>query len=153
RRVAAGATAAGYIDRPSLPRPSMSIASKSPRTAAKAKLAYVCSECGEDHSKWQGQCAGCEAWNTLAEFVVEPAASVKAGAPARRSGWAGKVDPPRVTPLKDVQYSEETRISTGIGELDRVLGGGLVRSEEHTSELQSRENLVCRLLLEKKKYQ
>jgi len=104
----------------------MSIASKSSRTAAKAKVAYVCSECGEDHSKWQGQCAGCEAWNTLSEFVVEPAASVKTGAPARRSGWAGKVDPPRVTPLKDVQYSEETRISTGIGELDRVLGGGLV---------------------------
>ncbi|MCE7032712.1 DNA repair protein RadA [Lysobacter sp. GX 14042] len=104
----------------------MSIASKSPRTAARAKVAYVCSECGEDHSKWQGQCAGCGEWNTLSEFVVEPAAAVKAGAPARRSGWAGKVDPPKVTALKDVQYSEEARVSTGIGELDRVLGGGLV---------------------------
>src|SRR5690606_15639708 len=78
-------------------------------------------------SKWQGQCAECGEWNTLSEFVVEPAAG-KGGAPAaaRRSGWAGKVDPPKVTALKDVTRTEEARVSTGIGELDRVLGGGLV---------------------------
>ncbi|MBP6327278.1 MAG: hypothetical protein KA372_08950, partial [Dokdonella sp.] len=40
---------------------------------AKAKLAYVCSQCGGEHSKWQGQCAECGAWNTLSEFVVEQA--------------------------------------------------------------------------------
>ena len=108
----------------------MSIASKPSKSAPKAKIAYVCSECGADHNKWQGQCAECAAWNTLSEFVIESAAAGKAAAnagAARRGGWAGKVDPPRVTALKDVTHSEESRVSTGIGELDRVLGGGLVQ--------------------------
>lgn len=101
-------------------------AKSSVKPAAKAKVAYVCSECGSDHNKWQGQCADCGEWNTLSEFVIESAASMKAAAPARRSGWAGKVDPPKVTALKDVSHSGESRVSTGIGELDRVLGGGMV---------------------------
>ena len=92
---------------------------------AKARTAYVCNECGADFSKWQGQCGACSAWDTLSEIVVESAASVKSPA-ARRSGWAGKVDPPRVTALKDVEQGAEARVSTGIGEFDRVLGGGLV---------------------------
>ena len=92
---------------------------------AKARTAYVCSECGADFSKWQGQCGACGAWDTLSEIVLETAAAVKAPA-ARRSGWAGKVDPPKVTALKDVEQGAETRVSTGIGEFDRVLGGGLV---------------------------
>ncbi|WP_407352236.1 DNA repair protein RadA [Luteimonas sp. R10] len=93
---------------------------------AKARTAYVCSECGADHGKWQGQCGECGAWNTLSEFVVEPAAAAKAGPASRRSGWTGKADAPKVTALKDVRHSEDARVSTGIGELDRVLGGGLV---------------------------
>src|SRR5690606_39169963 len=108
----------------------MSFASKSSaKPAAKAKVAYVCSECGADHNKWQGQCAACDAWNSLSEFVIESAASLKgaASAPSRRSGWAGKIDPPKVTALKDVSHSGESRVSTGIGELDRVLGGGMVQ--------------------------
>src|SRR5690606_9461892 len=97
------------------------------RAAPKARIAYVCTECGADHSKWQGQCGECGAWNTLSEFVVEPAAAKGAAGPAsRRAGWAGKADAPRVTALKDVRHTEEARVSTGIGELDRVLGGGLV---------------------------
>ncbi|GAB3337435.1 DNA repair protein RadA [Marilutibacter aestuarii] len=100
--------------------------SAKPSGKAKARVAYVCSECGSDHNKWQGQCADCGAWNTLGEFVVEPAAAVAKGAASRRSSWAGKVDPPRVTALKDVRHTEAARVSTGIGELDRVLGGGLV---------------------------
>lgn len=92
---------------------------------AKARTAYVCNECGADFSKWQGQCGACSAWDTLSEIVVEPAAAAKSPA-ARRSGWAGKVDPPRVTALKDVEQGAEARVSTGIGEFDRVLGGGLV---------------------------
>ncbi|MFZ5662462.1 MAG: DNA repair protein RadA [Pseudomonadota bacterium] len=90
----------------------------------KAKTAYVCAECGADHSKWQGQCADCGAWNTLAEIALELAG--KAPAAARRTGWAGRADAPAVTALKDVRHAEEARVSTGIGELDRVLGGGLV---------------------------
>ncbi|MGJ4804619.1 DNA repair protein RadA [Luteimonas sp. SDU82] len=92
---------------------------------AKARTAYVCNECGADFSKWQGQCAACGAWDTLSEIVVESAAAAKSPA-SRRSGWAGKVDPPKVTALKDVQQGDEVRVSTGIGEFDRVLGGGLV---------------------------
>lgn len=91
---------------------------------AKSKTAYVCSECGAEHNKWQGQCAECGAWNTLSEIVLEPAASAPAA--SRRSGWAGKLEAPQITALKDVRSSEEARVSTGIGEFDRVLGGGLV---------------------------
>ncbi|MBB3277397.1 MULTISPECIES: DNA repair protein RadA [unclassified Pseudoxanthomonas] len=89
----------------------------------KARTAYVCNECGSEFSKWQGQCGECNAWNTLTQIALEAAA----GPPAtRRSGWAGKADAPKITALKDVRHSEEARVSTGIGEFDRVLGGGLV---------------------------
>ena len=92
---------------------------------AKRTTAYVCSDCGAEYTKWQGQCTECSAWNTLSEIVLESAAAAKSPA-SRRSGWAGKIDPPKVTALKDVQQTEHLRVSTGIGEFDRVLGGGLV---------------------------
>ena len=92
--------------------------------APKARTAYVCSQCGAEFTKWQGQCGECGAWNTLAEIVIEPAG--KGIAAGRRASWAGKVDAPRVTPLKDVRHGEDVRLSTGIAEFDRVLGGGLV---------------------------
>ena len=94
------------------------------KTASKSRHAYVCSECGADHAKWQGQCDACGAWNTLAEMALETAAQAKSPA-SRRSGWAGKVDAPKVTPLADVRVDAQARASTGIGEFDRVLGGGL----------------------------
>ncbi|WP_199268713.1 DNA repair protein RadA [Cognatiluteimonas profundi] len=89
----------------------------------KSRSTYVCGECGADHNKWQGQCGECGAWNSLSEFSVQSAARPAA---ARRDGWAGKVDAQRVTALKDVVQNEQSRVSTGIGEFDRVLGGGLV---------------------------
>ncbi|MFN3841736.1 MAG: DNA repair protein RadA [Rehaibacterium terrae] len=93
---------------------------------AKAKTAYVCSECGASFSKWQGQCGECGAWNTLSEFVVETAAA-GAGRPVVRHGsWAGRAAGAAITPLREVGQAVEQRMSTGIGELDRVLGGGLV---------------------------
>jgi len=91
---------------------------------AKAKTAYVCSDCGASFNKWQGQCGECGAWNTLSEFVVEPGTAGKG--PSRNVGYAGAGDAARIMPLKQVSESEEVRVSTGIGELDRVLGGGLV---------------------------
>ncbi|TWI04794.1 DNA repair protein RadA/Sms [Luteimonas cucumeris] len=91
----------------------------------KPRTAYVCAECGAEHNKWQGQCGECGAWNSLSEIVLESAAAAKSPA-SRRSSWAGKVDAPKVTALKDVRHSEDARVSTGIGEFDRVLGGGLV---------------------------
>ena len=96
------------------------------KITSKAKTAYVCGECGGEHNKWQGQCGECGAWNTLSEIVLEPASAAAAKSPARRDGWAGKVDAPRVTALADVRHHEDSRVSTGIGEFDRVLGGGLV---------------------------
>ena len=93
------------------------------KSANKAKTAYVCGECGADYAKWQGQCEACGAWNTLSEIVLENASSNPPA--ARRGSWAGKVDAPKVTALKDVRQDADARVSTGIGELDRVLGGGL----------------------------
>ena len=93
-------------------------------SAAKRRSAYVCAECGADYAKWQGQCEACGAWNTLAEIALETAAQAKSPA-ARRSGWAGKVDAPKIMALADVRLDARARASTGIGEFDRVLGGGL----------------------------
>jgi len=89
---------------------------------SKARTAHVCTDCGASHPKWQGQCESCGAWNTLAEIVVEPAAK---GA-SRHANWAGAAEQARITPLSAVKHESESRLSTGIGELDRVLGGGLV---------------------------
>ncbi|MEM9314690.1 MAG: DNA repair protein RadA [Pseudomonadota bacterium] len=90
---------------------------------AKAKTVFVCSECGADFAKWQGQCANCGAWNTLSEFRVDsgPARRSSAG---RRQGFAGSLAPART--LQEIDVAEVDRIPTGMAELDRVLGGGLV---------------------------
>ncbi len=95
---------------------------------AKAKTAYVCTECGAEHNKWQGQCVACGRWNTLSAFVVAPAATAAVSVGAQRSNYAGKAAGAAVvTPLTAVAQVAEARVATGIGELDRVLGGGLVQ--------------------------
>lgn len=91
---------------------------------AKKKTAYVCNDCGSEHSKWQGQCTDCGAWNTLQEFVVSAAKT-----PARDlsyAGYAGVAGSQGVQRLADVNLAEVPRISSGMQEFDRVLGGGLV---------------------------
>jgi DNA repair protein RadA/Sms len=88
---------------------------------AKSKVSYVCSECGGSSNKWQGQCGDCGAWNTLVEFVETPAAAA-----VRRSGYAGGIAQAQVTRLDQVPQGIEVRTEVGIGEFDRVLGGGLV---------------------------
>ncbi|MEO7916480.1 MAG: ATPase domain-containing protein, partial [Dokdonella sp.] len=91
---------------------------------AKAKTAYVCNECGSEHNKWQGQCADCGAWNTLSEFVVQAATKAVA---TNHGGYAGaSTEAATVTPLASVVGVNDARSPTGIAELDRVLGGGLV---------------------------
>ena len=85
---------------------------------AKPKTIYSCTECGGVAPKWQGQCPGCGAWNTLVETVAETAAT------SRFSGLAGTVS--QVQSLADIQPREDERTPTGIEEFDRVLGGGLV---------------------------
>src|SRR5690606_11619939 len=132
---------------------------------AKTKTTFFCQNCGAQYAKWQGQCNSCKEWNTIAEEIVQKAdakdwksssARLLSGVEANRSA-----KPQRIS---EISTQAEARLNTKNNELNRVLGGGLVpgsltllggepgigRSEEHTSELQSRENLVCRLLLEKK---
>lgn len=84
---------------------------------------HVCSECGHETPRWHGQCPGCNAWNTLVEeAVARPAAG--GGRGARGGGGAGRAVAP--VPLANIEASEVARLPTGIGELDRVLGGGIV---------------------------
>ncbi|TAN05107.1 MAG: DNA repair protein RadA [Rhodanobacteraceae bacterium] len=92
---------------------------------AKARTAYVCGDCGAEYPKWQGQCDACGAWNTLSAFVVQPAKEAVAGGTVRRVGYAG-TEASRVQPLAGVAGEVEQRHLIRIGELDRVLGGGLV---------------------------
>ncbi len=85
----------------------------------KQKTVFVCSECGTESLKWMGKCPGCGAWNTMNEETVVP---VQKG----NSQAAGIASSGKPKPLKDISTAEEMRISTGMGELDRVLGGGIV---------------------------
>lgn len=89
---------------------------------ARPKTLYSCTECGASAPKWQGQCPGCGLWNTLVETVAEPAA-----AHSRFVPLAGEAGAARVVTLDSVEAREEARTPTGIDELDRVLGGGIVR--------------------------
>jgi DNA repair protein RadA/Sms len=91
---------------------------------AKKKTAYVCTECGSDHSKWQGQCADCGQWNTLQEFVVS--SSKAPTRDARFEGYAGDTSSQGVQRLADINLNEVPRFTSGMAEFDRVLGGGLV---------------------------
>jgi len=87
---------------------------------------HVCSACGHSEAKWHGQCPGCGAWNTLSEQAAPlRAAAAAAGARPRRGTSSGA---PAGTPqrLADVRATEAGRLPTGIGELDSVLGGGIV---------------------------
>lgn len=89
---------------------------------AKQRSRYVCRDCAHEALAWSGQCAGCGEWNTLDEVLVAPTSKPS----GRRGGGARAAAPPRSVPLRDVVGPLEERLSTGIGELDRVLGGGLV---------------------------
>src|SRR3989338_3408679 len=88
---------------------------------AKAKMIYLCTSCTAQFPKWQGQCSDCGAWNTLME---ETYAETIASHP-RLSGYAATNDT-AIYNLKDINVEEQQRISIGLTELDRVLGGGIV---------------------------
>lgn len=92
---------------------------------AKAKTAFVCSECGYESAKWLGRCPSCHQWNVMKEFTVAPAATPsKGGAVVAAAGLArGKARPMR---LSEIDATEEQRIDTHDPELNRVLGGGIV---------------------------
>ena len=87
---------------------------------AKSKTVFYCTACGNESPKWQGRCPSCGAWNTLQEHIEKPAA-----APGRaKSAPVGVSRMPKK--LQEVNTGSEIRFSTGMGELDRVLGGGAV---------------------------
>ena len=86
---------------------------------AKTKTVFYCTECGNETPKWQGRCPACGAWNTLEEHTEKPAAPGRA-----KSAPVG--DSRRPQKLSQVDTEGEIRFSTGMGELDRVLGGGAV---------------------------
>lgn len=85
---------------------------------------FVCSACGQESAKWHGRCPGCEEWSTLVEEARRP--DPPPAARRRGHGAQGPGSPLKPVPLRSVQSPHIPRFSTGIGELDRVLGGGLV---------------------------
>ncbi len=86
---------------------------------AKEKTVYSCTGCGGTAPRWMGQCPHCQAWNTLVESVAESAAPAK-------NRFASLAKTSTVATLADIEATDVARTPTGIGELDRVLGGGVV---------------------------
>ena len=91
---------------------------------AKTKTVYVCSNCGADSPKWLGKCPNCGEWNTYVEEIVSKDPPAKSRASAGLSASGEKVRPVR---LRDITAQEEDRLDLHDAELNRVLGGGLVR--------------------------
>lgn len=89
----------------------------------KAGTVFFCQNCGNESVKWMGQCPACREWNTFVEETVSKVSYGKGGglSEGRRAGR------PRPSVLSEVAIREEDRLATGIGELDRVLGGGIVQ--------------------------
>src|SRR4029453_17757592 len=87
-----------------------------------AKPVFFCQECGSQSPKWQGRCAECGAWNS---FVEERVVDAAGGPQTHRYAMPG-IAAPGAKKYSDVEASRATRLSTGIGEFDRVLGGGIV---------------------------
>ena len=87
--------------------------------AAKTKTVYVCSECGYESAKWIGRCNGCGAWNTMVEDIqVQSRTAAPVSSALKRA---------EALSLSEISESDEHRFVTGISELDRVLGGGIVK--------------------------
>lgn len=84
----------------------------------KVKTGFVCQQCGQQSPRWMGRCPGCGAWNTMTEEILNRVTA----APSR--GLEGANSIPQ--PVTEIKFSAEERFVTGIGELDRVLGGGIV---------------------------
>jgi DNA repair protein RadA/Sms len=99
--------------------------------ARAVKSHFFCSACGNEESRWFGRCASCGAWNTASEAPAGgDRAAARGAAKPGRARWApagGPGTPPGARPLAAVELSAERRSGTGLAELDRVLGGGIVR--------------------------
>ena len=85
------------------------------------KTTYLCQQCGAASPKWAGQCPSCGAWNALVETVAAPRAASRAPSAAQAVAGAASI-----SPIGSVESAEASRLASGIGEVDRVLGGGFV---------------------------
>lgn len=90
---------------------------------AKVKSVYFCTECGYESSGWLGKCPGCQNWNTFVEEKIKPEKS----SGGNSFGFKGAYAQTKATTLGDITTEVSEREDTGIGELDRVLGGGIVK--------------------------
>ena len=88
---------------------------------AKSKSAYICSECGYESPKWYGKCPGCGEWNTMNEEIITPTAKAVEQKVRVSSSYSKPLK------LDEINTTDEFRYKTGIGELDNVLGGGIVK--------------------------
>lgn len=93
---------------------------------ARSATIHVCSDCGHTEPRWHGQCAGCGAWNTLVEEAAPPKVSTPGPRGGRARGMTNSALARTPTALREVHAEQTKRLQTSIGELDRVLGGGLV---------------------------
>jgi len=88
---------------------------------SKVKTSFFCQNCGTQYSKWQGQCHACQQWNTIVEEVIQK---------EEKTSWKQNASETKKAPkpllIKDIDSSQEVRLNTADGELNRVLGGGLV---------------------------
>ena len=89
---------------------------------AKQKIAFVCNDCGADLTKWQGQCPECGQWNTIQEIKLGKTSQNRSSTSSL--GYAGASS--EITTLGSINLEDQPRFSSGVGEFDRVLGGGLV---------------------------
>lgn len=89
--------------------------------AGKTKLVFQCTQCGFEAPKWTGKCPSCGEWNTMLEVVKEPVSSQRASSVKS----LGNISRP--TPINEISTTDEHRYHTGLSELDRVLGGGIVK--------------------------
>lgn len=95
--------------------------------ASKNKSVFICSQCGFESPKWYGKCPECSEWNTFEETIVKPPSLQKAGAAlgaglSLTGGYAGSM-----SKISDIDAEDDHRYKTGLGELDRVMGGGIVK--------------------------
>ncbi len=90
--------------------------------AKKAKVSFVCEACGYDASKWHGRCPGCNAWNSFVEYKAPAGPKGNSGVSRRGRGEGLR----QAVPITEVEMQDVARVPLGIGEFDRVLGGGVV---------------------------
>ena len=90
------------------------------------KTVYFCQECGYESAKWMGQCPGCREWNTFVEETIDPGFGKSGGKSSGAGNYGGQREMAKPVAMSAIEMTKTERITTGIGELNRVLGGGVV---------------------------